>query len=205
MRTSSLLVLLLVALCIALVSARSHRETARPKKPVAAAVKTATLNPRPIIGVFSLANSDNDGETGSIIPADYVKWLEQSGARVAVVPFNAPTSVLDQLFNSINGLLYTGGGLSLNATTPYFQQALYLFNKAKAANDIGDLFPIWGTCQGSELNEACKRKTVLLSVLWLIAILSVFVLVFSQLPTDESVGVSARQSLGCAEVWHLRL
>ena len=51
----------------------------------------------------------------------------------------------------INGLLYTGGGLSLDADSLFFQQALYLFNKARAANDAGDVFPIWGSCQGFQM------------------------------------------------------
>jgi hypothetical protein len=42
--------------------------------PVAAAPrKAATTNPRPIIGIFSLAMSDDDNETRSMIPASYVK------------------------------------------------------------------------------------------------------------------------------------
>jgi hypothetical protein len=35
--------------------------------------KAATTNPRPIIGIFSLAMSDDDNETRSMIPASYVK------------------------------------------------------------------------------------------------------------------------------------
>lgn len=135
MRSASVLSVLLLASCLALVSARGG----------------ATLNPRPVIGIFTLANSDNPTETGSIIPAAYVKWLEQGGARVAVIPFNAPRNVLDQLFDGINGLLYTGGGLSLDVDTVFFQNALYLFNKAKAVNDAGDVFPIWGSCQGFQM------------------------------------------------------
>jgi hypothetical protein len=114
------------------------RSTLHPKlKPLKPAHpshhRSAALNTRPIIGILSLANSDNANETGSIIPAGYVKWLEQAGARVAVVPFNAPSNVLDSLFDGLNGLLSTGGGLSLDADTVYFQQALYLFNKSEAA------------------------------------------------------------------------
>jgi gamma-glutamyl hydrolase len=70
---------------------------------------------------------------------------------VAVIPFNAPHSVLDDLFAGINGLLFTGGSLNLQPTSFFFQQAAYLFDKAVAANDAGDVFPIWGSCQGFQL------------------------------------------------------
>lgn len=58
-------------------------------------------NPRPIIGILTLAASDNPSETKSEIPAGYVKFLEQSGARVVPIPFNLPTDKLDSLFDSM--------------------------------------------------------------------------------------------------------
>jgi gamma-glutamyl hydrolase len=166
MRTSVCVVLLL--LCVFAVCGVSARRPFPPRHadlttaaaasaPVAAAAAApkapvrAALNSRPIIGIFTLANSDDPNETGSTIPAPYVKWLEQSSARVAPIPFNAPKDELDRLFAGINGLLYTGGGLSLAADSFFFNQALYLFNKAKAANDAGDVFPIWGSCQGFQI------------------------------------------------------
>jgi len=169
MRSYSPLSLLLLALalsaCVASTHAASHSVRGRlfrPPQPQAGSPDTFTApswtlaratspNLRPIVGIVSLANSDSPDETKSSISAAYVKWLEQAGARVAVVPFNAPHDVLDQLFDGINGLLFTGGGLSLDADSLYFKQALYLFNKAKEANDAGDFFPIWGTCQGFQL------------------------------------------------------
>lgn len=159
MRVSILFALLLVALVAVaapVFAGAGGRSAAHLKRRVVAAKsavseRVAQVNTRPIIGIFSLANSDNANETGSIIPAGYVKWLEQAGARVAVIPFNAPHDVLDQLFASINGLLFTGGGLTLGIDTLFFNQALYMFNKAMAANDAGDVFPIWGSCQGFQL------------------------------------------------------
>ncbi|KNC83421.1 hypothetical protein SARC_04337 [Sphaeroforma arctica JP610] len=81
----------------------------------------------------------------------YARWLEQSGARIVPIRYNAPREELDELFSSINGLLYTGGDLSLKFDTPYYKTAHYLYNKAIAANDEGDFFPIWGTCMGFQL------------------------------------------------------
>eukprot|EP01134_Creolimax_fragrantissima_P003357 CFRG3357T1 len=81
----------------------------------------------------------------------YARWLEQSGARAVPIKYNAPQEELDYLFSSINGLLYTGGALSLKPETEYYKTARYLYDKAIAANDAGDYFPVWGTCMGFQL------------------------------------------------------
>jgi hypothetical protein len=90
-----------------------------------------------------------------------IKWLEQAGARVipiryassqhllALYPlrsdsdssnmqhpccfhrYDLPRDELDYLFASINGLLYTGGSLSLLPNTTYYQTAKYLFDRCE--------------------------------------------------------------------------
>jgi gamma-glutamyl hydrolase len=100
------------------------------------------INNRPIIGVLNQpADADLLKYGQTYIPASYVKWLESSGARVVPVPYNAAADVLDNLFSSLNGILFTGGGLNLAPNITYFQTSLYLWNLAKAANDNGDYFP----------------------------------------------------------------
>ena len=42
-------------------------------------------------------------------------------------------------------------GMDLNDfDTVYMKAVLHLWNLAKTANDVGDFFPIWGTCLGFE-------------------------------------------------------
>jgi hypothetical protein len=48
---------------------------------------------------------------------------------------------LTTIFNSVNGFLFTGGGLSLAPDSQYYQTALQLFNLALQANQNGDYFP----------------------------------------------------------------
>ena len=43
--------------------------------------------------------------------------------------YNLPESELDRLFDSINGLFYTGGELSLRPTTPYYNAAYHLYKR----------------------------------------------------------------------------
>mmetsp|Transcript_9954 Transcript_9954/g.11290 ORF Transcript_9954/g.11290 Transcript_9954/m.11290 type:complete len:298 (-) Transcript_9954:113-1006(-) len=104
----------------------------------ALAAGASAANDRPIIGVYAVSRP-----SGDYIAASYVKWLEQAGARVVPIPYQPNASYsLEGLFNSVNGLLFTGGDSELPP------QAQELYNMAVAANNKGDHFPVWGTCLG---------------------------------------------------------
>jgi len=106
---------------------------------------------RPIIGILTQPVDDVLQPYGnSYIAASYVKYIESGGGRVVPVFHDSSTDQLDFIFNSINGLLFPGGGADLQNTTLY-QTASYLYKKALAANDNGDYFPLFGHCMGFEL------------------------------------------------------
>lgn len=50
----------------------------------------------------------------------------------------------------ILSVLLPGGSANIYGS-PYERTAKILFNLAVKANDAGDVFPIWGTCNGFEL------------------------------------------------------
>eukprot|EP01138_Halocafeteria_seosinensis_P013874 gb/GECG01014167.1/.p1 GENE.gb/GECG01014167.1/~~gb/GECG01014167.1/.p1 ORF type:complete len:341 (+),score=28.45 gb/GECG01014167.1/:1-1023(+) len=81
----------------------------------------------------------------------YAKWVESAGGRAIGIPYNVDKSTLDTLLGSLNGVLFTGGGLSLGPETDYFQTAQYIFNKVQEMNDNGIHFPLHGTCMGFQL------------------------------------------------------
>jgi len=62
---------------------------------------------------------------------------------------------LSYLFYHLNGILFTGGSTGLNDQngnlSPFGLQGQYLMNLAIQANQLGDYFPVWGTCLGYEL------------------------------------------------------
>jgi len=87
----------------------------------------------------------------SYIAASYVKFVESGGARAVPLIYNEPEEVLKKKFASINGILFPGGGNSLDADSPFFLTARKLFNWAIEANDNGDYFPVYGVCLGFEL------------------------------------------------------
>lgn len=88
------------------------------------------------------------GTSYEYIPGSYIKYLEMSGARVIPIFYDSNQTFLDQQFSQINGLLFPGGDVDIEKGTLFGDNAAYLFYKALLANQQGDYFPIWGTCQG---------------------------------------------------------
>ncbi|KAL6059606.1 folate gamma-glutamyl hydrolase [Balamuthia mandrillaris] len=110
-------------------------------------------NSRPIIGVLTQPTTHSPSFQSfgrSYLPADYVKWLEAAGARVVPVDYGASKEHLRHLFESVNGILFTGGGLDLPGSL-YLRNSMLLYQWAIEANNKGDHFPLWGTCQGFEM------------------------------------------------------
>ncbi|XP_067673158.1 gamma-glutamyl hydrolase A-like [Haliotis asinina] len=111
--------------------------------------RQVTYNNRPVIGVLAQAtDSKTHGDT--YIPANYVKYLEQAGARVVPIRVREPVSYYVKLFSHINGVLFPGGSVGI-VSSDYAKAARILYDMAVKANDAGDHFPLWGTCQGFQL------------------------------------------------------
>ncbi|XP_061584347.1 gamma-glutamyl hydrolase-like [Cololabis saira] len=106
-------------------------------------------NDRPVIGVLAQENLPGDqfAHGSSYIAASYVKFVESAGARVVPIRINRTEGEYAKIFYSINGLLLPGGDVDIQ-TSQYSRAARIFYHLALRANDAGDYFPIWGTCQG---------------------------------------------------------
>lgn len=113
------------------------------------------INDRPIIGIIAQPHNANS----TYIAASYVKWIESAGARVVPIPFNVGKDRLKILYQSVNGLLFPGGGTSLDGT-PYMHALEYLFELALEDNKKGVYFPIWATCLGFEAVNAIVARDI---------------------------------------------
>ncbi|KAM9096549.1 gamma-glutamyl hydrolase isoform X1 [Sarcophilus harrisii] len=109
------------------------------------------INERPIIGILAQANHmKNLKHHGKYyIAASYIKYLESAGARIVPIRLTQSDEEYDNLFHSINGILFPGGAVNLQ-TSKYSHVAQLFYEKALKANKEGDYFPIWGTCLGFE-------------------------------------------------------
>ncbi|XP_051267278.1 gamma-glutamyl hydrolase [Dicentrarchus labrax] len=122
---------------------------------------SASRNDRPIIGVLAQEVYSPKPDQTVYIAASYVKFLESAGARVVPVMINQTLEEYKALFNSINGILYPGGGASI-ISSGYERTAKIFYELAIEANKKGDYFPVWGTCLGFEqLTYLTSGNTVL--------------------------------------------
>uniref|UniRef100_A0A1A8DXY0 folate gamma-glutamyl hydrolase n=1 Tax=Nothobranchius kadleci TaxID=1051664 RepID=A0A1A8DXY0_NOTKA len=131
--------------------------------PLCSAARILPLNHRPIIGVLAQENLPDDSfaRGSSYIAASYVKFLESAGARVVPVRINRTEDEYTKLFYSLNGLLLPGGDVDLQ-TSQFGRVTRIFYNLALRANDAGDYFPIWGTCQGfQQLSVLTAKKNLL--------------------------------------------
>ncbi|KAM9813994.1 gamma-glutamyl hydrolase [Neosynchiropus ocellatus] len=124
---------------------------------------SSPINSRPIIGVLAQEIFPNDrfAQGSTYIAASYVKYLEAAGARVVPVRINQTQEEYVKLFNSINGVLLPGGDVDLQ-TSQFSRTAKIFYDLALQANDAGDYFPLWGTCQGfQQLSVLTANKNLL--------------------------------------------
>ncbi|XP_047424390.1 gamma-glutamyl hydrolase [Mugil cephalus] len=131
--------MLLLLLCISLSCLPFYTSAKRDVK----------RNDRPIIGVLAQEVYTPKPNQTAYIAASYVKFLESAGARVVPVMINRTEEEYKALFNSINGILYPGGGVSI-VSSGYERAAKIFYELAIEANKRGDYFPVWGTCLGFE-------------------------------------------------------
>jgi gamma-glutamyl hydrolase len=109
---------------------------------------------QPVIGILTNPIGTNSTpKGGGWMGMSMTKWFESAGAQVVPIPYNAPVSVLNDLFMGLNGIAFQGGDM-LDAFDPvasYYQTAKYLFERVLTANAAGDTFPLWGSCLGMQL------------------------------------------------------
>ncbi|ESO84108.1 hypothetical protein LOTGIDRAFT_229608 [Lottia gigantea] len=122
-------------------------------------LEVESTNLRPIIGILTQKVS---GKEETFIPASYVNYLEASGARVVPVRADQPKRYYEKAFSQINGVLFPGGGVGL-ISSYYAHSGRYIYDLAIKANDEGDFFPLWGTCQGFQLLTNLTADVDLLS------------------------------------------
>jgi len=112
---------------------------------VAAACAAQAENERPIIGILD----QEWNETHTYIAASYVKWIESGGARVVpLLNKQWDTVTMENMLKNLNGVMFPGGDAEIEGH--YLDQINTIFNFAKKQNDIGNFFPLWGTCLGFE-------------------------------------------------------
>jgi len=119
-------------------------------------VAQAALNNRPIIGILTQPGTGGypvANQTGTqYLAASYVKFVESGGGRAGPIFYDSTKEQLDNLFDSINGILIPGGDAAFHGK--FWETATHLYDRFVTANDNGDYFPIIGHCLGFQLEAA---------------------------------------------------
>jgi len=124
-------------------------------------------NDRPVIGILTqeldaslISRLPKGHNYTSYLAASYVQWVMAGGARVVPVIIGQDQQYYQQLFNSLNGLLLPGGSAPLTGSGGYAEVGGLFYEMAKTANDGGEVFPVWGTCNGFELLTVLSSKDI---------------------------------------------
>lgn len=73
-----------------------------------------------------------------------------AGARAVALVYNDDKGELMRRMKSVNMLLFPGGAASLEASSPFFKSAKWMFEMALKFNTNGDYFPVHGTATNPE-------------------------------------------------------
>jgi len=97
------------------------------------------------------------GENWSEVVGSYVDWVQQTGAEVALIPFDMPWETLTQVLSMTDGMVLPGGAAELvdfknaSKTSPYQNRISQVLGWVKHQNLVKKrYYPVWGTCLGFE-------------------------------------------------------
>jgi len=128
------------------------------------------INNRPVIGILTNALSNWLGDNISIdskkaksyLPAAYVNWIENSGARVVPIQYTATKPIILSYLTQLNGVIICGDISPLNYATlkkgtqfntnilRWAHSEFIIFQWAKKQNNLGKYFPVLGIGMGYE-------------------------------------------------------
>ena len=133
--------------------------------------KTSTsVNNQPVIGILTIPLSnwlgDNiaiDSERAkSYLPAAYVRWIENSGARVVPIQYTLTKPIMNSYLAQVNGVIICGDISPVNVSNMkpdtqiemnvirWAKAEFHIFEWAKKQNRMGTYFPVLGIGMGYE-------------------------------------------------------
>ena len=132
--------------------------------------KVSDINNRPVIGILTLPLSNwlgDNVELGSrraksYLPAAYVAWIENSGARVVPIQYTTTKPILHSYLAQINGVILCGDIAPVNyakmgkdskietEVIRWMKAEFHIFEWVKKQNNMGNYFPLLGIGMGYE-------------------------------------------------------
>ena len=122
------------------------------------------LNDKPVIGILTMPLTEMLGESSSksksFLPDAYVRWIENSGARVVPIQYNLTKPMMLGVLSQINGVIIFGEAgnenfiKTKNKKNPdiirWMKAAFIIYEFAKYENHQDNYFPLLGIGMGYE-------------------------------------------------------
>lgn len=113
----------------------------------------AQISSTPVIGILTLHTSSKfDYPIGSTyVYSSYTKWIEESEMRWIPISVFDSVDVVARKLELVNGVLLTGGNEVMgtkNMPSAYAGIVAQILDYARAQNDHGVVYPVFGTCMG---------------------------------------------------------
>lgn len=97
----------------------------------------------------------------SRIRSYYVRWIEASGSRVVVIPWDVTPDQLQWYASRVNAVLFPGGGLEDGPTmSAYFSNVILWHDTSIEMSKRGQHLVLWGTCQGFQVLCAAAARNL---------------------------------------------
>ena len=96
----------------------------------------------------------------------YVNWVESSGAKALMIPYDISLPDLLNVLEKIQGIVFIGGAIHNKKLHTHEQYITYVttiknaYTTIKKYNDQGRYFPIWATCLGFEMILLFKHHSL---------------------------------------------
>jgi gamma-glutamyl hydrolase len=110
-----------------------------------------------MIGVIASPKINSTTASNIKYAKSYVKWIESSGAKAVIIPYNVSLQKLLDILTKIRGIVFIGGAIENKKLYSHEQYITYVttlyqaYTRIKKYNEEGRHFPIWGTCLGFEM------------------------------------------------------
>lgn len=113
-----------------------------------------------MIGIIALPKLNGKG---SVNAKNYVRWVESSGSKAVVLPYDLPKKDLIKCLKQLKGIVWTGGAIegpnyTRKQYTTYIKSIITCFETAKEYNDSGRYYPIFAICLGFEILVLFSQK-----------------------------------------------